>query len=412
MIKLPERLAVYVHFPFCVRKCPYCDFVSYDSSGVAHEKYIEAVLNEFRHFINLTGSSPSVSSIYLGGGTPSLMNPKLVEKIFDGVQKIANIERNAEITIEMNPATAGFDEMSAWRAAGVNRISLGIQSTLPKALKKLGRIHSAGDNRRAFDNARKIGFDTLSVDLIYGIPSQTAADWVEDLSRVIEWKPDHVSAYILKPPKTWKQPSENALVEMYLAAGDALAGAGFIQYEVSNYAKPGKESRHNMTYWTKGDYIGLGCAAHSHIIFPADDRIICDEKTWRLNYFERDNNGSGNSPACDYFLNATAIRWWNIDSPEEYINRIGENGTAANGAELIDPKQDMTERIMLGLRIRDGFDLSNLDLKHREAVGTMAESLFDRGLAIPDPVRMKLTSKGMLLADEIALKIIGLLDNG
>ncbi len=382
-------VAIYVHFPFCLRKCPYCDFVSYDDSDIDHGDYIESILGELA-IVDFWGGGREAVSIYIGGGTPSLMTPKLVDTLIEGIHRRLPMSSDAEVTIEVNPATADAADMSAWRAGGVNRISLGVQSTDPATLETLGRLHTAEEGLAAYELARRAGFDVVSVDMIFGTPGQRREIWMADLGRVIDREPDHLSAYMLKAPSGWETPPDEEVADMYLSTVESLDAAGLMQYEVSNFARAGKECRHNIVYWKKGDYIGLGVAAHSHL--KAANFINAGTET---------THPAGKMRKKD----TASLRWWNVTDPEEYMDHIDNEGNAVEGAESIDVERDINESLLLGLRLREGIDAGVLDTPHRRAVEIVGAQLAEVGLVSFDGTRVYLTPRGMLLADEIAAKI-------
>ena len=242
-------LSVYIHIPYCLRKCPYCDFVSYDNLDLKHEEYIEGVTKELGHYAAVLDKPSPAKTVYLGGGTPSLLHAGLVEKILSEVRRHLGIKKGAEITIEANPGALDMKRLRGYREAGVNRISIGVQSTDLESLRVLGRIHTAHEGRRAYLDAHRAGFETVGIDLIFGLPGQTAANWAKDLREALSWKPDHVSAYILKAPKGWQTPDEETISQMYIDTVAAVEASGLKQYEISNFATPGKQSRHNSVYW-------------------------------------------------------------------------------------------------------------------------------------------------------------------
>jgi oxygen-independent coproporphyrinogen-3 oxidase len=270
-------LALYAHIPWCVRKCPYCDFNSHERSGILPEReYLDAL------FRDVEASLPRiwgrrVISVFIGGGTPSLFSPESIDALLSGVRARLALEPGAEITLEANPGTVEAARFRGFRAAGVNRISLGIQSFDERMLAALGRIHSADEARRAID-AAAASFDNVNIDLMYGLPSQTAAMARADLDEALRFGVPHVSAYQLTiEPNTvfWSRPpalpEHDLAADMQLAAEAALQGAGYEHYETSAFARPGRRCRHNLNYWQFGDYLGIGAGAHGKISFP--DRV-------------------------------------------------------------------------------------------------------------------------------------------
>ena len=397
MFENVKRSAIYVHFPFCLRKCPYCDFVSYDSSPVNRDEYIDSILLELGSLQKDIGVPLEAASVYLGGGTPSLMTPRQVEKLLDGIKRHAPFPADAEITIEVNPATAGEAGMAAWRSMGINRISLGIQSTDPKILVKLERVHTVEEGIMTYRFARRVGFFSVGIDLIFGVPGQSFESWKADLLRAIELEPDHLSAYMLKAPQGWEPPCEEELADMYTFTVDELEAAGLFQYEVSNFARPGYESRHNLTYWKMGEYIGLGVAAHSHMSWS--NRPARSDSPHPLNKDPHQNN-------------IFSIRWWNTPGPEDYINKINEKGNAISDYEYIDMEKSIYENLLLSLRLREGLDMGLKAFKSRKAIESVGAHLEEGGLASIEGSILKLTPRGLLLADEIAARIAASVSNG
>lgn len=264
-------LGLYLHFPWCVRKCPYCDFNSHALRGeVPETDYVAALLRDLDADIaNLGDSVRPASSAFLGGGTPSLFSGAAIGAVLDGVRQRLGFTDDAEITLEANPGTVDEAHFAGYRTAGINRLSIGVQSFDPAHLKRLGRIHSRDDALRAMRVARSAGFDNVNLDLMFGLPEQTLAEAMADLEQAIALAPTHLSVYQLtlepntefaaRPPPL---PDDDRIADMQSALQARLAEAGYAQYEVSAYAQPGRQSRHNLTYWTFGDYLGVGAGAH------------------------------------------------------------------------------------------------------------------------------------------------------
>lgn len=371
-ILMEMSLSVYIHFPYCKRKCAYCDFVSYADLRVSHREYIEGVISELTYFAGHLSELKPANTLYIGGGTPSLLEPGLVEKLIGKVQRDLGIETGAEITIEVNPGTVEPVRLRGYRAAGVNRISIGVQSMDPDSLKVLGRIHSVEENRAAFGAAREAGFETVGIDLIFGLPGQVIERWLCDLNAAISLKPDHVSAYILKAPENWKTPDEEIVSEMYIKTVELLESAGLLQYEVSNFACSGKESRHNSVYWSGGSYLGLGAAAHSYI---------------------------------------ANVRRSNETDIDKYMQRVLREGNAVAHCEQITEEMARDEAIMLGLRRRSGLDLAvvgeNFGGKVRAELERAILEFERQGLGQLLEGKFMLNPKGMLLGDELAAILAG-----
>jgi putative oxygen-independent coproporphyrinogen III oxidase len=345
---------VYIHVPFCARRCDYCAFATWTDRHHLLDAYAGACRREIAE-----AELPPASSVFFGGGTPSLLPAELLCSIL-GV--IARAE-DAEITVECNPdsvSAAGFD---AYRDAGVTRLSFGAQSTAPHVLASLGRTHCPGDLERAVSMARAAGFSDFNVDLIFGAVGESVDDWARTLDDVLALSPSHVSAYALTvEPGTplalepARHPDDDDQAEKYALADAVLTDAGLANYEISNWARPGHECRHNLLYWRQGDYRGIGCAAHSH------------------------------SAGC---------RWWNVRTPERYIAAISEGRSPVAASEELDAETRELERLQLALRTRDGVPA--------EAVpdDPAFANLVDR-----NGNRVRLTVDGRLLANEVALRLV------
>lgn len=262
-------LSLYLHFPWCVKKCPYCDFNSHAQRGdVPETAYVDALLRDLDFELRDRETRPLVS-IFMGGGTPSLFSSAAMQRVLDGVRQRLSFAPNIEITLEANPGTADAANFAGYRAAGVNRLSIGVQSMNAAHLKALGRIHGPDEARRAVQLARDAGFDNINLDMMFALPAQTSSEAENDLHELLTLRPEHVSYYHLtlepntefhaKPPSLPDTDSAYAMLE---TGQQALMAAGYAQYEVSAYAKPSRESRHNLNYWTFGDYLGIGAGAH------------------------------------------------------------------------------------------------------------------------------------------------------
>lgn len=295
--KIP--LGVYIHIPFCVSKCHYCDFCSAPAGKDIKERYVAAIVKEItsekaqKYFCNHT-----VDTIYIGGGTPTCLSPQMLAEILNAVLSHYCVSDDTEITVECNPGTVGFEELSILKQEGVNRLSIGLQSIHDGELNALGRIHSFRDFDTSFNNARRAGIGNISLDLMYGIPLQTIFSFEQTLHTVIQYSPEHISAYSLKiePGTNFYNnreklilPDEDAEYNMYSSAVEILGSMGFNHYEISNYSKTGRESRHNLKYWNCDDYVGFGLAAHSCIGTGRYSNSLSLEKY--LSYWEKGIGG-------------------------------------------------------------------------------------------------------------------------
>ncbi len=370
-------LSLYVHFPWCVRKCPYCDFNSHAARGAVPEQaYVDALLRD------LESELPSIAArrietVFLGGGTPSLFSPESIARLLDGVRARTDVAPGAEITLEANPGTVDVENFKGFRDAGVNRLSIGIQSFDGDKLKTLGRIHGRDEALCAAEAARDAGFGNLNLDLMFGLPGQTVEQAVSDIRTAIGLQPTHLSAYQLtiepntlfhaRPPAL---PDDDAIWDMQQAIQAELAGAGFGQYEVSAYAQPGRACRHNLNYWQFGDYLGIGAGAHGKL------------------------------------SRADAIgRTWKVKHPEAYLKAAGTpeiiGGTQSLAAEDI-----AFEFLLNALRLTDGFPVSlfaertALPLRVIESALRAAET---KGLMARDDAHIRPTERGRRLLNDLLL---------
>lgn len=364
---------IYIHIPFCKSRCSYCDFATdvYRDSG-AVERYVAALLAEIRN--SKFESQNLADTIYFGGGTPSLLAPDQLANILHTVRSRFDIATNAEITMEMNPATVTPDSLAAFRELGVNRASFGVQTFNDRALKLLARGHDANDARNTFQMLRQAGFENISFDLIAGLPGQRIDDWTANLDEAVTMSPEHLSLYLLEihegtplaeQVRSGRQPKPDPelAAEMYELMLDRLADAGYEQYEISNFSKRGFESRHNTKYWTLDPVIGFGVSAHS---FDGRQRYANERDT------------------------------------AKYIDMIENAGTAEVMREDIDLA---SEHVFLGLRLSEGIDLETYrkafdqDLMANHAEGI--ERLASVGLINTDSGKIRLTGKGKLFSNEV-----------
>lgn len=272
-----KNVGIYVHVPFCLSKCHYCDFCSVlRADEETRERYTERVCREIEHFGSLIGDKgdvPVADTVYFGGGTPTLLSAEQVARILSAVDARFGIGKNAEVTVETNPKTADAKKLGELRSIGVNRLSIGMQSIHDSELKALGRIHSSADFLKTYEDARRVGFDNLSVDLMYGIPNQTKKSFAMSVKSLAMLKPEHISSYCLtleegtnfhRRRDSLVLPGEDTVSDMYEEMGEILSRFGYEKYEISNFSKKGRESRHNLKYWHCEDYLGFGVAAHSY----------------------------------------------------------------------------------------------------------------------------------------------------
>lgn len=270
-----KDLGLYLHVPFCMKKCKYCDFLSWAGSEEEQETYVQGLLKEIESYREFA-KGYKVSTVFLGGGTPSILSGEQIERILGAVSDVFMMDKHAEITLETNPGTVTEEKLRSYKKAGINRLSIGLQSVKNENLKLLGRIHTYEEFLQSYELARQEGFKNISVDLISSLPGQTLESWKEELQEIVRLNPEHVSVYqlILEEGTPFYEtyadhpellPDEEVSREIYLSTGRILSEAGYEQYEISNYAKPGQESRHNLKYWDRADYLGLGLGAASMV---------------------------------------------------------------------------------------------------------------------------------------------------
>ena len=369
-------LSLYIHLPWCVRKCPYCDFNSHAAEGAIPEgEYIEALLRDLEYDLPRVRGR-TVRSVFLGGGTPSLFSPAAIARLLASVRERIEPAAGAEITLEANPGTVDVEHFKGFREAGVNRLSIGVQSFADEKLKALGRIHDRDEALRAAQAARAAGFENFNLDLMFGLPGQTVEQALADVRTAIELGATHISAYQLtvepntlfhaRPPKL---PDDDTIWEMQQAIQDLLAENGFKQYEVSAYARPGFECRHNLNYWTFGDYLGIGAGAHG--------KITESEGIARL---------------------------WKVKNPKDYLAKAGTTG-ALGGEQRLTPRDVTAEFMLNALRLKDGFSLHLFPERTGLSIGAIRTTLADartRGLLEPDDALVRPTELGYRFLNDLA----------
>ena len=327
MLQTPP-LSLYVHLPWCVRKCPYCDFNSHALDGALPEQdYVAALLADLDRDLEDIEARPLVS-LFIGGGTPSLFSPAALSRLLDGIRARLPWGDDIEITLEANPGTVESGKFRDFRALGINRLSLGIQSFQDDKLERLGRIHTARQARQAVEAARQAGFERLNLDLMFGLPGQTVADALHDLDIATALAPSHLSWYqlTLEPNTLFAKyppplPDDERLWAMQRAGLEKLAGAGLHRYEISAYARPNQRCRHNLNYWRFGDYLGIGAGAHAKLTFADQGRIV---------------------------------RRWKIRHPQHYLEKAA-TPARLGGQTDVGPSERPLEFLMNALRLREGF---------------------------------------------------------
>ena len=365
------HLGLYIHIPFCHSRCPYCDFDFVVGKAHMAKRYVDAVIAELQNRMSGMDMRPVFDTIYFGGGTPSAIPPEQLGRVLTTVKDA--ISADAEITAETNPND--YAQLEALRALGINRLSLGIQAFADRALKALGRFHTAIDATAAVDAARDAGFENIGIDLMFGAPGQTRDEWGRSLRRAIDLRPEHISVYglTIEPRTNFARrlqkgrldlPPETDQAAMYSQAIDQLEGAGYAQYEISNFARPGFASRHNRKYWHGRAYWGVGMAAHSHF----DNR-----------------------------------RAWNSRDLATYIHRVETTGRAVEREETLTPAQRMIERVMLGLRQRRGL---RAEISQHPKIREHYSALAKHNLIEQTDGRIRLTRRGLLLADWVCAELV------
>lgn len=314
MLKLPP-LSLYIHIPWCVQKCPYCDFNSHALKGdVPHQEYVDHLLADLDADLPLA-SGRELHSIFIGGGTPSLLSAEAMQALLDGVRARIPLTPDAEITMEANPGTVEADRFSGYQRAGINRISIGVQSFAPQKLTRLGRIHGPDEAKRAAHLAAGLGLRSFNLDLMHGLPDQSLDEALDDLRQAIALNPPHLSWYQLtiepntlfssRPPTL---PDDDALWDIYEQGHALLSAAGYQQYETSAYAKPGYQCQHNLNYWRFGDYLGIGCGAHGKLTF-SDGRILRTVKVrhprgyMQGTYLDKQHDVANDDRPFEFFMN-------------------------------------------------------------------------------------------------------------
>lgn len=373
-------LAIYIHWPFCQSKCPYCDFNSYARRAISEEQYLAAAISELRHYAVETRARP-VSSIFFGGGTPSLMAPQTVGALLDKIAALWRVEEDCEITLEANPTSVEAARFAGYRSAGVNRVSLGVQSLFDEQLRFLGRLHTAAEARRALAVAGKY-FERMSFDLIYARPSQTESEWRAELGKALALARGHISLYQLTvEPETaffdlhrrgkLRIPGPDLAADLYTLTQEICEAAGLPSYEVSNHAAPGQESRHNLTYWRSGDYLGIGPGAHG--------RITVEGKKF-----------------------ATAA----VEGPSAWQAKVDACGAGSEERIELHRREQAEEAVLMGLRLREGINVRSLAAQtgFRPAPQDIA-ALEEEGLMQRDGDWLRATNRGRLVLNALVAPI-------
>ncbi|OUN29362.1 radical SAM family heme chaperone HemW [Blautia sp. An81] len=373
---MKKDLGLYIHIPFCVKKCAYCDFLSWKGSGEEREAYVQALEKEISSYSEFA-KDYRVSTVFFGGGTPSVLEGEQTERILKKIRDTFRVEKDAEITLEMNPGTAQKEKLLLYRELGINRLSIGLQSVKNENLKLLGRIHTYGDFLDSYRMAREAGFDNISADLISSLPGQTLEEWKEELEILQETPLEHISVYQLiieKGTEFYEKygeheellPDEETSREIYLWTGKYLKEHGFEQYEISNYARPSRKSRHNLRYWERKDYLGLGLGAASMV-----------------------HN----------------IRMSNTRDWEKYIEGSQNPKRLREEVEFLEEPRQMEEFMFLGLRKTEGVSRKefrrifgrDLDMVYEKAL----QKHLENGMLEASKDRIRLSQAGILVSNQV-----------
>ena len=372
-------LGLYIHVPFCSAICNYCTFNRGLFDHALKTQYVDAVLKEIRD----AGDGADADTIFFGGGTPSLLEPEEIAAIVGACRHAFVLAAGAEITLEANPESTDEGRLAGFRAAGINRLSFGVQSFSDTELQRLSRLHSAARAKQAFEAARTVGFDNISIDLMMWLPQQTVAEWLTSVDELIDLGPEHASLYLLEiyansplrdamTKSRWSVAPDDDAAEMYLQAMDRLDAAGYAQYEISNVARPGRASRHNLKYWTDGEWLGFGPGAHS---------------------------------------TRGGVRWRNVSATPEYVGAVQTRGQLIAERRVLSRQDGIEEALFTRLRLSEGIDLDLVRSRYGVDVwrqyGPELQRFVEAGLLIYDDRRLKLTRAGMLLANEIMTVFLG-----
>jgi oxygen-independent coproporphyrinogen-3 oxidase len=375
-------LGLYIHIPFCSAICNYCNFNRGLFDASLKEQYVRALLRA----IAAQGDGSPADTVYFGGGTPSLLEPSEIGMLIDACRRGFDVADDVEITMEANPETVTPERLGGFRAAGVNRLSYGVQSFRDEELQRLSRLHSASRAADAVAMARNAGFDNISLDLMMWLPQQTVEQWLESVDALIALGPEHASLYILElypnaplrdtmARSKWSLAADDDAAEMYLQAMARLDAAGYQQYEISNVARPGRESRHNLKYWTDGEWLGFGCGAHS---------------------------------------TRRAVRWKNLSSTTEYIAAVASGGQTTVDRRELTKREALEEALFTGLRLARGLDVDTVRTRYHADIwalyGEGLERFREAGLLIYDGRLLRLSRAGMLLANEIMSEFVSVVN--
>ncbi|NTX61341.1 radical SAM family heme chaperone HemW [Myxococcus sp. CA051A] len=385
------RFGLYLHFPYCLAKCPYCDFAVAVAKQVPEERYANAVLAELDTRLAASPElrSKPLESIFLGGGTPSLWHPRYVARVLEGIAARLTVSPGVEVSLEGNPERADAERFAGYRAAGVNRLSLGVQSFRPETLKALGRAHDAAQVELAVELARRAGFPVVSMDFIYGVHGQSVTQVEEDARRAVALAPEHLSTYALTVEREvlaedtplskrlkrgeLELPADDDVVEMARVVREVYGAAGLRRYEVSNHAREGFSSRHNALYWTGGEYLALGVGATGMLLTPEPSRYV------------------------------------NVRSPEKYLGEVEAGRLPEEGREALGPEELFAERLSMGLRLVSGVDWEVVCERYGQSVEARrveVARLVEHGFATLTGGRLALTEKGADVHSAVCARLL------
>ncbi len=373
-------LSLYIHIPWCIQKCPYCDFNSHAiKSSTPEDEYIKALLSDLAHDIQCYAINRPISSIFIGGGTPSLFKPESIDRLLRGIEKQIELVDGLEITLEANPGTFESQKFSEFRSLGINRLSIGIQSFNEAALKRLGRVHSGHEAKIAAEIAHSSGFDNFNLDLMFGLPEASIGDSIQDIVTAINLSPAHISYYQLTlEPNTYfhkfppKLPDDEAIFSIQTEAQKILAEHNYQQYEISAYGKPGKQCWHNLNYWQFGDYLGIGAGAHGKITQALPDQII---------------------------------RSFKFKKPEQYLKSTDSYG----GAAIISKSDLPLEFAMNHLRVRQGFSQKEYSSRTGLGIESLEPGLsmnLKQGLLVEQNQHYHCSEQGWYFLDTVLQKFV------
>ena len=464
-----KPLALYLHIPFCKRKCAYCDFLSFPATKEAQERYCSFLCREIEQAAVCYADEYRISTIFIGGGTPSFISPELIQKIMNKVKSLFSVDADAEISMEMNPGTLGMREdadgcirvtkvqtdgdaeqtgsgaeqtdgdaeqignsaeqasnaakaLAVYKRSGINRISIGLQSADDIALKKIGRIHTYEDFLRTYDEVRRAGFDNVNIDLMAALPDQSYDEYMDSLAKVVALSPEHLSCYSLileegtplfENQDKYKFPDEDTERRMYHDTVKVLGDAGYEHYEISNFAKPGRECRHNIAYWKRGDYLGLGLGASSCM---NETRFKEPAEMEMYEKMVSDNTVISKHNVCDVVMpyetmvpNDIEGSWGITDRADKHGGKFARRPYIEE-YQVLSEKDRMEETFFVGLRLMEGVDTEKfavtLGKTVEEVYGALPDKLIDEGLLIRNDRYLALTSYGIDISNYVMAQFL------